>query len=303
MEKLKKNKGKGKGKGKGKAKEKETAKPTKAKGKGKSKEKNDDDESEDATSNAAKEGRFIISYSGGNDADNISIVCTITDEFYDKFTKSHELVLKTFKLCKKINTTNMCLFTPVQKTDEDNREMKIVRYTSAEQIINEFYPLRLAGYTKRRAHYKKIYKTEIEFLTYKMKFINEVIEGTIVPFRKKKAELESILLAKEYKQYPATKDTKTESYQYLYSIRTDQYTIDEIEKLQNEIDKTNEQLNYYKNNTAQQIWLDDLDELEIYYNKHDLHHRNKNDEKDIDEIAIECVDDDSPDDDESSGSD
>lgn len=46
-----------------------------------------------------------------------------------------------FKLTTKINTGNMICF------DADG---KIKKYNSAEQILEEFYPLRLAYYQKRK---------------------------------------------------------------------------------------------------------------------------------------------------------
>jgi DNA topoisomerase-2 len=47
-----------------------------------------------------------------------------------------------FKLTSKINTSNMICF------DFDN---KIKKYNSPEEIIEEFYPRRLAYYQKRKA--------------------------------------------------------------------------------------------------------------------------------------------------------
>lgn len=46
-----------------------------------------------------------------------------------------------FKLTTKINTSNMICFDP---------EGKIKKYNSPEQILEEFYPLRLAYYQKRK---------------------------------------------------------------------------------------------------------------------------------------------------------
>jgi DNA gyrase/topoisomerase IV subunit A len=50
-------------------------------------------------------------------------------------------LVEYFKLTSKINTSNMICF------DFDN---KIRKYASAEEIIEEFYPIRLAYYQKRK---------------------------------------------------------------------------------------------------------------------------------------------------------
>jgi DNA topoisomerase II len=52
-------------------------------------------------------------------------------------------LIEFFKLTSKINTSNMICF------DADG---KIKKYNSPEEIIEEFYPKRLAYYQKRKAH-------------------------------------------------------------------------------------------------------------------------------------------------------
>lgn len=51
-------------------------------------------------------------------------------------------LIEFFKLTSKINTSNMICF------DADG---KIKKYNSPEEIIEEFYPMRLAYYQKRKA--------------------------------------------------------------------------------------------------------------------------------------------------------
>jgi DNA topoisomerase-2 len=55
-----------------------------------------------------------------------------------------------FKLTSKINTSNMICF------DSDG---KIRKYNSPEEIIDEFYPKRLAYYQKRKASTFRFYST------------------------------------------------------------------------------------------------------------------------------------------------
>lgn len=50
-------------------------------------------------------------------------------------------LIEFFKLTGKINTSNMICF---------NLEGKIQKYSSPEEIIEEFYPRRLAYYQKRK---------------------------------------------------------------------------------------------------------------------------------------------------------
>jgi DNA topoisomerase-2 len=63
-----------------------------------------------------------------------------------------------FKLTSKINTSNMICF---------DFEGKIKKYNSPEEIIDEFYPKRLAYYQKRKASmlYLEYYIHYCEFLS------------------------------------------------------------------------------------------------------------------------------------------
>lgn len=70
---------------------------------------------------------------------NVHFVVTLGEKDMEKAEAQglHEF----FKLTGKINTSNMICF------DFDG---KIKKYTSPEEIIEEFYPVRLAWYQKRK---------------------------------------------------------------------------------------------------------------------------------------------------------
>jgi DNA topoisomerase-2 len=59
-------------------------------------------------------------------------------------------LIEFFKLTSKINTSNMICF---------DFEGKIRKYNSPEEIIDEFYPKRLAYYQKRKAWTIQFYAT------------------------------------------------------------------------------------------------------------------------------------------------
>ena len=70
---------------------------------------------------------------------NVHFVITMSEKDLEKAEKQglHEF----FKLTTKVNTSNMVCF------DFDG---KIKKYTSPEEIIEDFYPKRLAYYQKRK---------------------------------------------------------------------------------------------------------------------------------------------------------
>lgn len=60
-------------------------------------------------------------------------------------------LIEFFKLTGKVNTSNMMCF---------DSEGKIKKYNSPEEIIEEFYPVRLAYYQKRKVIAHKIWFLE-----------------------------------------------------------------------------------------------------------------------------------------------
>ena len=70
---------------------------------------------------------------------NVHFVVTLSEKEMEK--AEAQGLLEYFKLTGKINTSNMMCF------DFDG---KIKKYNSPEEIIEDFYPMRLAWYQKRK---------------------------------------------------------------------------------------------------------------------------------------------------------
>lgn len=70
---------------------------------------------------------------------NVHFVVTMSEKDMEK--AEQQGLLEFFKLTGKINTSNMMCF------DFDG---KIKKYNSPEEIIEDFYPVRLAWYQKRK---------------------------------------------------------------------------------------------------------------------------------------------------------
>ncbi len=75
-------------------------------------------------------------------------------------------LVKTFKLSKPITLTNMVLF---------DSQGVLKKYTSVQEILQEFYTLRLNLYTKRRASLLDRLQEEIKALSNKSRFILAVV--------------------------------------------------------------------------------------------------------------------------------
>ena len=160
--------------------------------------------------------------------------------------------------------TNMHLF------DENNKIKKYDKYTS---IIRNYCRVRLEYYQKRKDYYLDLWKCELEFLNWKLKFIKKVIAEEIVVFKQKKAYVIEQLENNKFPQFPNKKTNDPEkaklSYDYLTEMPISKFTREEIKKLQQKYDDIDTKLNRLKGMTTNEMWLEELDEFMEEYDKWD----------------------------------
>ncbi|XP_076368660.1 DNA topoisomerase 2-alpha-like isoform X2 [Tachypleus tridentatus] len=112
----------------------------------------------------------------------------------DKLAKIHDDGLhKVFKLQSSITTTSMVLF-------DHNGVLK--RYDTPEDILKEFFNVRLDFYNKRKDFLEGMLSAESRKLENQARFILEKIEGTIVIENKKKLDMIQTLIDRGYDSDP-----------------------------------------------------------------------------------------------------
>ena len=148
-------------------------------------------------------------------------------------------VNKDLKMTKAIHTTNMHLFHP-----KDG----IKKYKSAEDILVDFVAIRLDTYKKRKAHMVQSMTEECKLLSDKARFIQMVVDGTLVVFRRKKQEIETDLKTHGF----------AEPYDHLMNIKTYQYTEEAIEKMITEEATLKAKLVELKKLTTVDMWKLDV---------------------------------------------
>jgi len=158
---------------------------------------------------------------------------------------------KLLKLYTTSSTTNMNLF---------NSEDKLTKYDSVEEIIDDYYYVRLAYYDDRKEFMIDALEKELLILSNKAKYIQELINGTIDLRKKKKQEITSMLQDKDYD----TIDGDTE-YKYLIRMPMDSVSEENVDKLLKEHQLKQDELDRIKETTIQQMWLSELDILEQEY--------------------------------------
>lgn len=102
---------------------------------------------------------------------NVLFRIKLTEESYKKISNlSKEDLLKIFKLTTQISSSNMVLF------DHQN---KIKKYSTINEIIDEFYGVRLDYYIKRREYLLSKLKYQFELNTNKINFIKMMLSGSV----------------------------------------------------------------------------------------------------------------------------
>ncbi|KAL8142803.1 hypothetical protein V2J09_015835 [Rumex salicifolius] len=214
----------------------------------------------------------------------------------------HEGLMKKFKLTTSMSTTNMHLFDP---------RGLIKKYADAEQILEEFYHLRLDLYEKRKKYYVDNLEKEVIKLENKVRFILAVINEEVVVNRKKKAALVSELWEKGFTPIPKkaksvesavvgaddneetgdspertdpqdeqvnSQGVRVSDYDYLLSMSIVTLTYEKIEELCSEKDKVSQELDEMKKLTPKSLWSKDLDALEGALDEQEKHDAQKAEE-------------------------
>jgi DNA topoisomerase-2 len=139
-------------------------------------------------------------------------------------------------LTRNIHTTNMFLVTP----------SGLKKFGTHEDILIEYMKYRLALYKKRKTYMLKKYLEKSTSLETRMRFIQCVISGTIEVFRKSKA-----VILESMRHHGFTDES-------LLNIKTYQYTLDEIERLEKEIEDTRTLYRTLEETTSVNLWKNDL---------------------------------------------
>jgi DNA topoisomerase-2 len=161
---------------------------------------------------------------------------------------------KILKLYSTSSTTNMNLF---------NSEDKLKKYESVEEIIDDYYQIRLEYYEDRKDYLIDALEKQIMILSNKAKYIKEVLDGTIDLRKKKKQEIIDMLQDKEY-------DIVDDDEEFLYLVRMPMDSVSEenIEKLMKEHHEKLDELERIKATTIEQMWLSELEILEHEYQEY-----------------------------------
>lgn len=159
---------------------------------------------------------------------------------------------KLLKLYTTHSRNNMYLF------DADE---KLVKFQTAEEIMDAFIPKRAEIYKLRKAAQVEQLQRELSVLSNKARFIQYNLADKIDLRRKTDAQVTQILEDFNF-------DRKDESYNYLRKMPMDTVTKEKAEQLLKERDDKSRELQELQATTENEIWIRELENLLVQYDKH-----------------------------------
>lgn len=158
---------------------------------------------------------------------------------------------KVLKLYSTISTTNMHVFTA---------EDKLKKYECVEDMMDDYYEVRLAYYDRRKQYQIQHLEEELAVLTNKAKYIQALLNGTIDLRNKKKTEIHAL-----FQSHELVEQETTDGYRYLLGMSMDTVTEEKVEALKAEQAKQQLELERLQSTTVMQRWQSELEELEQAY--------------------------------------
>ena len=164
-------------------------------------------------------------------------------------------VEKILKLFTTVSTTNMHMF---------NSEIKLHKYSSVEEIIDDFYGVRMETYKKRKAYLVSDMEKKLVRLSNRARYIQETLKGTIDLRRKTAEQVNELLAGMQFVKID-------EDYKYLIKMPMDSVTQENVANIMREKENTETELNILKATPLEKIWLQELNTLDTQYDLYKKH--------------------------------
>ena len=161
-------------------------------------------------------------------------------------------VEKLLKLFTTVSTTNMHMF---------NAECKLHKYATIEEIIDEFYVIRMDVYRKRKEYLVADMERKLVRLSNRARYIQETLNGVVDLRRKTTVQVNDLLCGLKFSQIDG-------DFKYLIKMPMDSVTEENVSAIMQERDATERELATLRATTLQQIWMNELNLLDQEYTKY-----------------------------------
>ena len=175
-----------------------------------------------------------------------------------------------------------------------DQEGHIIKYSTPQDILTVFYDIRLDYYVKRKELLVDRLENEQRKLSNKARFVEEVCAGDLIVSNRKRSEILQELVEREYDIFGNDKkkeagpddasddeddsensnDTSSDAelakgYDYLLGMKIWTLTLEKVEELRRQVEEKTEALEELIATSPTDIWLKDLDEIELLLDERD----------------------------------
>ena len=198
--------------------------------------------------------QFIQSYENHSTESTVRFVIKMTPQRLQKLVDSGGMDAG-LRLTSSLSTSNMHLF---------NEFGVIMKYASTGAVLRAFYTVRLQFYERRKAFLLKKLQRELDIMENKVRFIEEVMSGALVVFRRPKGDVVADLRASGYMVVDAAADLLAEmpdaagDYSYLISMQIGTFTTERIMALVQQREQRAGELAACRAKLEKDMWRDDL---------------------------------------------
>lgn len=221
---------------------------------------------------ADKTPSFIKDYKDYNTHTKVHFVIQMDEKHMQ--TALNEGLEEKFKLSKSIATTNLVAF---------DAEGRITKYATVDDILKEFYTVRLKYYERRKQHQLNQLQKELDKFTNQARFVQMIIDGDLVVSKKKKNVLINELKEHGFKPFPKVaeavkageeepvveeedeeaddSETLSNAYDYLLGMAIWSLTQERVEKLRRQIGGKEMEIDALIKLSKEDIWRQDLDDF------------------------------------------
>ena len=194
--------------------------------------------------------------------DNIDITLTLNPgkltDLIKETTDNYDAIEDKLGLTSTISLSNMVLH------DENNI---LKKYNILQDIFVDFYNIRIQKYKERKNYYKQVLQNEIDLNKYRIKFIEDYINGIIKIYKVKEQDVIIQLDKLGYPKLSFNINDPKKDYSYLTDMKIFSLTEEKMEELTKKKDLKEAELKKYINTSIKQLWLNELNELEKVYDK------------------------------------
>ena len=162
-------------------------------------------------------------------------------------------VEKLLKLTTTVGTSNMNMF---------NSKIQLHKYKTVQEIINDYYEVRMQMYGKRKAAMVKAMEAKVREMSNRARFIQEVVDNSI-DLRKMADDeaTDALLLSKQY-------DKQDDKYDYLTRMPMHNMNKQRVQKIMKEKETVVQELEVLRGTSLTTMWIRELDQFVEVYRKY-----------------------------------